>query len=182
MQKQKLLPGEQKYFLPNSETDLMKHYFSVCRRWQDTYRNIGKTNINMTNILRNNVSQFVPGSEAAEAFRKWRGIGQKGHFCIWPKSNDFMSFTSRTKIFENYGIPVHNVGNGFYRVFTTAKRALSFLQKRAFIQEILFSFCKWGTLAPQKGTFFTFFKKPLRFRGPCPGFKGYLYKLLGIFI
>ena len=81
---------------------LMKHYFSVCRRWQDTYRNIGKTNINMTNILRNNVSQFVPGSEAAEAFQKWRGIGQMGHFCIYDqKLNDFMSFTSRTKIFEN---------------------------------------------------------------------------------
>ena len=48
---------------------------------------------------------------------------------------------------------LYNVGNGLYRVFTTAKRALSFQQKRAFIQEILFSFCKWGTLAPQKGTF-----------------------------
>jgi hypothetical protein len=81
---------------------LMKHYFSVCRRWQDTYWNIGKTNINMTNNLRNNVSQFVPGSEAAEAFQKWRGIGQEGHFCIYDqKLNDFMSFTSRTKIFEN---------------------------------------------------------------------------------
>jgi hypothetical protein len=57
--------------------------------------------INITNILRNKVSQFVPASEAAEAFQKWRGIGQKGHFCIWPKSNDFMSFTSQTKIFEN---------------------------------------------------------------------------------
>ena len=52
---------------------------------------------------------------------------------------------------------LYNVGNGLYRVFTTAKRALSFQQKRAFIQEILFSFCKWGTLA-QKGTFFTFKK------------------------
>ena len=40
-------------------------------------------------------------SEAAEAFRKWRGIGQKGQFCIRSKSNDFMSFTSRTKMFEN---------------------------------------------------------------------------------
>ena len=90
MQKQKLLPGEQKYFLPNSETDLMKHYFSVCRRWQDTYRNIGKTNINMTIILRNNVSQFVPGSEAAEAFRKWRGIGQKGHFCIYDQNQTIL--------------------------------------------------------------------------------------------
>jgi hypothetical protein len=85
MQKQKLLPGEQKYFLPNSETfdettlflrlpTLARHIPKYC---------IGKTNINMTNILRNNVSQFVPGSEAAEAGGwQWRGIGQKGHFCI----------------------------------------------------------------------------------------------------
>ena len=50
---------------------------------------------------------------------------------------------------------LYNVGNGLYRVFTTAKRALSFQKKRAFIPEILFSFCKWGTLAPQKGIFFT---------------------------
>ena len=83
---------------------------------------------------------------------------------------------------------LYNVGNGLYRVFTTAKRALSFQQKRAFIQEILFSFCKWGTLAPQKGTFFTFKKvgggadlQGPRNRGGNggPGFKGYLYKLLG---
>jgi hypothetical protein len=48
LQKQNLLPGKQKYFLPNSET-LMKHSFSVCRRWycvtdNMTNRNIGKTN------------------------------------------------------------------------------------------------------------------------------------------
>ena len=61
---------------------------------------------------------------------------------------------------------LYNVRNGFYRVFTTAKRALSFQQKRAFIQEILFSFCKWGTLAPQKGTFFTF--KKSGGGGRCP--------------
>ena len=48
---------------------------------------------------------------------------------------------------------LYNVGNGLYRVFTTAKRALSFQQKRAFIQEILFSFCKWGTLAPKRALF-----------------------------
>jgi cellobiose-specific phosphotransferase system component IIC len=35
-------------------------------------------------------SKVLP-AEAAEAFRKWRGIGQKGHFCIQPKSNGFMS-------------------------------------------------------------------------------------------
>jgi hypothetical protein len=39
---------------------------------------------------------------------------------------------------------LYNVGNGLYRVFTTAKRAFSFQKKRAFIQEILFSFFKWG--------------------------------------
>ena len=62
----------------------------------------------------------------------------------------------------------------FAAVFTTAKRALSFQQKRAFIQEILFSFFKWGTSTQKK----SFLKKwggggtcphcpPPRFRGPC---------------
>jgi hypothetical protein len=49
---------------------------------------------------------------------------------------------------------LYNAGNGLYRVFTTTKRALSFQQKRVFIQEILFSFFKWAPLAPW-------------FRGPC---------------
>jgi hypothetical protein len=143
----------------------------------------------MTNILRNNVSQFVPGSEAAEAFRISGGALAKRITFVYDQNQTILcrSQTER-KFLKIYNL--HNVGNGLYRVFTNAKRALSFLQKRAFIQEILFSFCKWGTLAPQKGTFFIFKKSgggqmpPLhsRFRGPCPGFKGYLYKLLGIFI
>jgi hypothetical protein len=33
---------------------------------------------------------------------------------------------------------LYDVGNGLYRVFTAAKKALSFQQKRAFIQEIIF--------------------------------------------
>jgi hypothetical protein len=33
---------------------------------------------------------------------------------------------------------LYDVGNGLYRVFTAAKKALSFQQKRAFIQEKLF--------------------------------------------
>jgi hypothetical protein len=49
---------------------------------------------------------------------------------------------------------LYSVGNGLYRVFTTAKRALSFQQKRVFIQEILFSFFKWSTLAQKIGHFF----------------------------
>jgi hypothetical protein len=48
--------------------------------------------------------------------------------------------------------------SGISAFFTTAKRALSFQQKRAFIHEIPFSFFKWGTLARKKGTFFTFKK------------------------
>jgi hypothetical protein len=59
---------------------------------------------------------------------------------------------------ENF-VSLYNVGNGLYRVFTTAKRALSFQQKRVFIQEILFSFFKRGTLAQQKGHFIHFQKK-----------------------
>jgi hypothetical protein len=45
--------------------------------------------------------------------------------------------------FFKYGVSITS-GNGLYRVFTTAKRAFSFQKKRAFIQEILFSFFKWG--------------------------------------
>ena len=39
----------------------------------------------------------------------------------------------------------------FTEFLNTAKMALSFQQKRAFIQEILFSFFKWGTLTQKKG-------------------------------
>jgi hypothetical protein len=49
---------------------------------------------------------------------------------------------------------LYNVGNGLYSVFTTAKMALSFQQKRAFIQKILFLFFKWDTLAQKKGHVF----------------------------
>jgi hypothetical protein len=75
---------------------------------------------------------------------------------------------------------LYNVGNGLYRVFTTAKRAFSFQNKRAFIQEILFSFFNLNVAFQprKKGTFFTFKKSgggtcphcpppPPRFRGPC---------------
>jgi hypothetical protein len=51
---------------------------------------------------------------------------------------------------------LYDVGNSLYRVFTTAKRALSFQQKRAFTSRILFSFFKWGTSAQKKGHFFHF--------------------------
>jgi hypothetical protein len=65
-----------------------------------------------------------------------------------------MSFTSRTgkclKIWSLY-----NVGDCLYRVFTTAKKALSFQRKISFIQDILFSFFKWDTLVQKKGTFFS---------------------------
>jgi hypothetical protein len=69
-----------------------------------------------------------------------------------------MPFTSRTKFFENIW-SLYNRGNGLYRVLTTAKRALSFQQRRAFIQEIHFSLFKWGISDQKKaGTFFTFKK------------------------
>jgi hypothetical protein len=65
---------------------------------------------------------------------------------------------------------LYNVRNGLNgnRVFATEKKALSFQQKRVFIQEILFSFCKWSTLAQKKGTFFTL--KKIGGRGHMPPF------------
>jgi hypothetical protein len=42
--------------------------------------------------------------------------------------------------------------HGLYTLYTTAKRALSFQQKRA--QEIVFLFFRWGTFAQKKGHFF----------------------------
>jgi hypothetical protein len=41
------------------------------------------------------------------------------------KINDFKSFTSRTKIFENMDENIPITSEMAYRVFTTAKRALS---------------------------------------------------------
>ena len=71
-------------------------------------------------------------------------------FCLSRAEGNFLKIWS-----------LYNVRNILYRVFTTAKRALSFqqCQKRAFIQEILFSFFKRGTLAQKKGHFFPLLKK-----------------------
>jgi hypothetical protein len=44
---------------------------------------------------------------------------------------------------------------------------LYFQQKTVFIQEILFSFLKWGTLAQKKGTLFTL-KKVVGHMPPLP--------------
>jgi hypothetical protein len=44
----------------------------------------------------------------------------------------------------------------FLKIWSLYSFALSFQQRRAFIQEILFSFFKWGTLAQKKGHFFHF--------------------------
>jgi hypothetical protein len=88
-------------------------------------------------------------------FRKWRGAfvymtkTDQNYFCRSRAERKFL------KIWSHY-----NGGNGLYRLFTTAKRALSLQKKRASIQEILFSFFKknWGADAPIAP----------RFRGPWP--------------
>ena len=41
------------------------------------------------------------GQMPQKHFESGGAFGQKGHFFIQPKSNNFMSFMSRTKIFEN---------------------------------------------------------------------------------
>ena len=108
-------------------------------------------------------------------FRSGGALAKRGTFVYDQNQTILCRSQAERKFLKIWSL--YNVENGLYRVFTTAKRALSFQQKRAFIQETLFSFCKWGTLAPKKRTFFTFKKSeghmpplPPRFRGPCPGF------------
>ena len=95
-------------------------------------------------------------------FRSGGALAKRGTFVYDQNQTILCRSQAKRKILKIWNL--YNVGNGLYRVFTTAKRALFFQQKRAFIQEILFSFCKWGTLAPKKHTFFTFKKV----RGTCP--------------
>ena len=68
------------------------------------------------------------------------GALAKRSTCVYDQDQAILcrSRAVRTKIFKKWG--VYNVGNDLYRVFTTAEWALSFQQKRAFIQEIFFSF------------------------------------------
>jgi hypothetical protein len=70
-------------------------------------------------------------TEAAEAFRKWRGIDQKGHFCIWPKSNDF-SMTSEMAFTESLLLRKGH--------FLSRKRGRLF--KKYFFRSLLFSLLK----------------------------------------
>jgi hypothetical protein len=105
-------------------------------------------------------------------FESGGALAKRGTFVY--DQNEAISFRSRAerKFLKIWSL--YNVGNGLYRVFTTANRALSFQQKRAFIQEILYSSFKWGTLAQKEGIFFTFKKvgggahalTAPRFRGP----------------
>jgi hypothetical protein len=100
-------------------------------------------------------------------FESGEALAKRGTFLHDQKGNDFMSFTSRAKIFENMESLYTSEMALYYcnALFTTAKRALSFQQNRAFIQEILFSFFKWGTLAQKKEHFFSLLKK---WEGTCP--------------
>jgi hypothetical protein len=60
LKKQNFLPGRQKYFLPNSET-FDETLFPRLPTLVMTYRNIGKTNINMKNIFAQQCFPVCPG-------------------------------------------------------------------------------------------------------------------------
>jgi hypothetical protein len=97
-------------------------------------------------------------------FESGGALTKRGTFVYDHKQTILCRSRAERKFLKTWSL--YNVGNGLYRVFTIAKRELSFLQKRAFIEEILFSFFKWGTLAQKKGHFFHFSKK---WRGgTCP--------------
>jgi hypothetical protein len=89
-------------------------------------------------------------------FESGGALTKRGTFVYDQKQTILCRSRAERKFLKTWSL--YNVGNGLYRVFTIAKRALSFQQKRAFIEEILFSFFKWGTLAQKKGIFFTFQK------------------------
>jgi hypothetical protein len=89
-------------------------------------------------------------------FESGGALGKRGTFLYDQNETTLCRSRAERKFLKIWSL--YNVWNGLYRVFTTAKRALSFQQKRAIIQEIRFSFFKWGTLAQKKGHFFTFKK------------------------
>jgi hypothetical protein len=62
-------------------------------------------------------------------------LAQRGTF-VYDQNQTILCRSRGRKCLKIWNL--YNIGNGLYRVFTTAKRALSFQQKRAFIQEILF--------------------------------------------
>ena len=76
-------------------------------------------------------------------FESGGALTKRGTF-VYTRIKRFYEVNEPNENCLKYGVSIYNVGNGLYRVFTTAKRAFSFQKKRAFIQEILFSFFKWG--------------------------------------
>ena len=99
-----------------------------------------------------------------EVFRKWRGIGQKGHFCIWPNSTILCRSRAERKFLKIWVSIFYNVGNGHYRAliletghFLSSKRGRSF--KKYFFRA-LFSLLKKGGAHPPKAP------PPPQFRGP----------------
>ena len=122
-------------------------------------------------------------------FRSGGALAKRGTFVY--DQNQTILCRSQAKRKFGVSITLEMVFTESLQSLYYCEKGTFFQQKRAFIQEILFSFCKWGTLAPKKRTFFTFKKSeghmseghmsplPPRFRGPCPSFKGYLYEFLG---
>jgi hypothetical protein len=84
-------------------------------------------------------------------FESGGALAKKGHFCIRPKSNDFILFTMESPQCRKWPLQSFN---------TTAKRALSFQLKRvrSFIQEILFSLFN-PDFSPEKRALFSHLKK-----------------------
>ena len=103
------------------------------------------------------IQQVLTMPKAAEEFRKWRGIGLTTvtkALLYMIKIKRFYGVHEPNENFWKYGVSITSE-----MVFTESlllQKALSFQQKRAFIQKILFSFFKWGTLAQRKGHFFHF--------------------------
>jgi hypothetical protein len=69
-------------------------------------------------------------------FESGGALAKRGTFVYDQNQMILCRSRAERKFFKIWSL--YDVGNGLYRVFTAAKKALSFQQKRAFIQEILF--------------------------------------------
>ena len=92
-------------------------------------------------------------SEAAEAFRKWRGIDQKGTF-VYDQNQTILSRSRAERNFLKIW-SLYNVGNGLYRVFTTAKRAVLSRKRGRLFKKYFFRSLN-GAFKPRKKALFHF--------------------------
>ena len=90
------------YYFNHKQCYYQNSFFPKSMKlWNNLPHELKTCNQSVSSFRRQLSSTMYNEKLSSYSQRPRRGIDQKGHFCIWPKSNDFKTFTSRTKIFEN---------------------------------------------------------------------------------